>query len=77
MPAAQVSLGRHLCSEKRIRALERFRWIVVGLAAAVSAITQYAMTGQVHVLSAPVNETWTYAPNLCPGRFFCWLGSER
>ena len=35
--------------ETRIRALERFRWIVVGLAAAVSAGTQYLMTGQVHM----------------------------
>ena len=35
--------------ETRIRALERFRWIVVGFAAAVSAGTQYLMTGQVHM----------------------------
>jgi hypothetical protein len=35
--------------EKRIRALERFRWLVVGFAAAVSAITQYVTTGHVHM----------------------------
>jgi hypothetical protein len=31
------------------RGLERFRWLVVGFDAAVSAGTQYLMTGQVHM----------------------------
>ena len=37
--------------ETRIRVLERFCWLVVAFAAAVSAITQYVTTGQVHMPS--------------------------
>jgi hypothetical protein len=37
--------------ETRIRVLERFRWLVVAFAAAVSAITQYVTAGQVHMPS--------------------------
>jgi hypothetical protein len=60
--------------ETRIRALERFRWIVVGLAAAVSAITQYVTTwpgSHAEAISPRVPQRLGPMPRaLAPGAFF-------